>query len=482
MEFASIGTFTVSFITCAIIMLVIVSDGIQLSTIMEDQVGSSNSAETGNTSGSYSRSTASIESDDIDESYQRNDDEFSSNSSSASSGDDTSVDEVTENDDLTEDRTIPRLQTDSSEGLSVKEPMEKLVEIATTEWDKALMQGKASTGKASDFFSMKPHQRMSPSKDGTASGAPLHQLKTPQSINSEASKEKSTKLSIDVTSSPSEDDKDQIQHVPPPPPPHQPSSPSKELPPEKSNRQSLSDSYSIGKGSVVVRVQQSENDSINDAHSTSVVSASATHVAPPVEPDLSAGILPDVLMNMRQKIESLGMFDSDMMRLTAGMQNNDDDDDPLTVESRESLKRSSQQSISAAVLVSLAHKRYERRRLAAMEIEKVVRSLVALHHQQQASKTGKAPQKNELERVYAILLLLSDDFCRSTNEDARKGGTVALAACAIGLKRADDNNPTVMECRDLILASVVHACQDHSQRVRYYATESLFNVVKGACE
>jgi hypothetical protein len=35
-----------------------------------------------------------------------------------------------------------------------------------------------------------------------------------------------------------------------------------------------------------------------------------------------------------------------------------------------------------------------------------------------------------------------------------------------------------MECRDLILASVVHACQDHSQRVRYYATESLFNVVK----
>ena len=28
------------------------------------------------------------------------------------------------------------------------------------------------------------------------------------------------------------------------------------------------------------------------------------------------------------------------------------------------------------------------------------------------------------------------------------------------------------------MASVVHACQDHSQRVRYYATESLFNVIK----
>lgn len=78
----------------------------------------------------------------------------------------------------------------------------------------------------------------------------------------------------------------------------------------------------------------------------------------------------------------------------------------------------------------------------------------------------------------AILLLLSDDYVRSTSEDARKGGVVALAACEIGLKKADENNPSVMACKDLILASVVHACQDPNQRVRYYATESLFNVVK----
>jgi hypothetical protein len=180
------------------------------------------------------------------------------------------------------------------------------------------------------------------------------------------------------------------------------------------------------------------------------------------EDPLSSGVLPDVLMTMRQKIESLTLFDSDMMRLANG------GGDPLTndamdQETRESLKRSSQQSISAAVLVSLAHKRYERRRLAAMEIEKVVRSLV---------------QQDELERVRAILLLLSDDYVRSTSEDARKGGVVALAASAIGLKKAPDTNSIAHECRDLILASVVHACQDHSQRVRYYATESLFNVIK----
>ena len=131
-------------------------------------------------------------------------------------------------------------------------------------------------------------------------------------------------------------------------------------------------------------------------------------------------------------------------------------------EERESMRRAFQQCISAAVLVSLAHKRYERRRLAAMEIEKVVRSLVS---------------QDDFSRVRAILLLLSDDYVRSTNEDARKGGVVALAACAIGLKKASVGRE-VLECRDLILASVVHACQDHSQRVRYYATESLFNVTK----
>jgi hypothetical protein len=176
--------------------------------------------------------------------------------------------------------------------------------------------------------------------------------------------------------------------------------------------------------------------------------------------DLSAGVLPDVLMNMRQRIESLSLFDSDMMRLAQG---DLQDDDMILQETRETLKRSSQQSISPAVLVSLAHKRYERRRLAAMEIEKVIRGLA---HQ------------GELERVRAILLLLSDDYVRSTSEDARKGGVVGLAACAIGLKKASDEDPEVMECRDLILASVVHACQDNQQRVRYYATESLFNVVK----
>jgi len=81
-------------------------------------------------------------------------------------------------------------------------------------------------------------------------------------------------------------------------------------------------------------------------------------------------------------------------------------------EERDAMRRTFQQCISAAVLVSLAHKRYERRRLAAMEIEKVIRTLAA---------------QDEFDSVRAILLLLSDDYVRSTNEDARKRRAVGNA-------------------------------------------------------
>lgn len=234
------------------------------------------------------------------------------------------------------------------------------------------------------------------------------------------------------------------QRYPPPPPP-----PAKK---SSSNASKLKEQQPQSSEESTSSQQQQQQ------HATT---SSATYYAAADHQDddpLESGVLPDVLMTMRQKIESLTLFDSDMMKLAA-----DGAGDAEDLQTRESLKRSSQQSISAAVLVSLAHKRYERRRLAAMEIEKVVRSLA---------------QQHELERVRAILLLLSDDYVRSTSEDARKGGVVALAASAIGLKKAPSNLSLAKECRDLILASVVHACQDHSQRVRYYATESLFNVVK----
>jgi len=258
-------------------------------------------------------------------------------------------------------------------------------------------------------------------------------------------------------------------------------------------QQSNNNSSSTSKGSSSNNVRVKDRISLH-ANSSSANNDNRNNS----QTSVASNALPDVLSSMRQKIESFNIFDDSSSNTTNNKfssisgpppslssstpNRNKIIDTPITggsnntstasstlqkyynsEEEREAMRRTFQQSISAAVLVSLAHKRYERRRLAAMEIEKVVRSLVL---------------QDDYNKVRAILLLLSDDYVRSTNEDARKGGAVALAACAIGLKKANEKRRDVIECRDLILASVVHACQDHSQRVRYYATESLFNVTK----
>ena len=124
---------------------------------------------------------------------------------------------------------------------------------------------------------------------------------------------------------------------------------------------------------------------------------------------------------------------------------------------REYLRRPLPPSINPSNLTNLAHKKWDRRRLAAMEIEKTVRNLVL---------------RRDLEMVRKILMLLSDEYVMSTNEDARKGGVMGLATCAIGLRKVkvmivDEEEEKdglaeremVEECKDLILASVVHACQ-----------------------
>jgi len=266
---------------------------------------------------------------------------------------------------------------------------------------------------------------------------------------------------------------------------------------ESRQQQTTNNSSSSSKGS-------SSNVRVKDRislHTNSNSSSANNNSRNNSQSSAASNALPDVLSSMRQKIESFNIFDDSSNNTNnnkssssisgpppslssstitnrnkiidtpiTGSSNNNTSTASSTLqkyynseEEREAMRRTFQQSISAAVLVSLAHKRYERRRLAAMEIEKVVRSLVI---------------QDDYNKVRAILLLLSDDYVRSTNEDARKGGAVALAACAIGLKKANEKRRDVIECRDLILASVVHACQDHSQRVRYYATESLFNVTK----
>ena len=330
-----------------------------------------------------------------------------------------------------------------------------------SEWDKALKTGKPSTGHVTDLS----FSRATPAR-ATKKTAALHAESVHTPLRSPPALRKKSTL-------PEEDAMASLSSFQPPS-----LLPDSSVSARSNQSQSIASTFATGRSSMHVSITATtvsgavhsgklphHHHQRQPSTSSTILSGTAASSVRPLDNDsdhLSAGVLPDVLMTMRQKIESMTLFDSDIMKLAA--EQVDDGDDPEVQETRESLKRSSQQSISAAVLVSLAHKRYERRRLAAMEIEKVVRSLVQ----------QKRPE--HMERVRAILLLLSDDYVRSTSEDARKGGVVALAACAIGLKKAPDEEAA--ECRDLILASVVHACQDHSVRVRYYATESLFNVVK----
>jgi hypothetical protein len=318
-----------------------------------------------------------------------------------------------------------------------------------SEWDKALRKGKPSKGNASNFFTAPIHSMDVDSPPEFFSAA--HDEAVKEAASGVYDEEEDSVYDPD-----SVDPNGQRQQQQPPrsemntfPPPR--GSVTLLPPPPPSPLQIVSSNISMLSGN--------KPSTISLLQSTGPRNSTVSRQLEIDNSNLESGVLPDVLMSMRQKIESLTMFDSDMLRLARDQV----DDDPTMHDNRESLKRSSQQSISAAVLVGLAHKRYERRRLAALEIEKTIRQLV---------------YQKEIERVRAILLLLSDDYVRSTNEDARKGGVVALAACAIGLKKAELQDSAAEECRDLILASVVHACQDHSQRVRYYATESLYNTVK----
>lgn len=360
---------------------------------------------------------------------RNNDDAFSS-----SSDDDDKLRGNKEDDDddgTSSSNEPPQMPLDDSLG-------ESQTNERQSEWDKAMRKGKSSTGHASKFFS---EQR---GDDEYLTQADSNVMQEASSAAAESFDAQETKTTAPLDTKP---------------------------PPSLQGPKSAPSSGSVASsraGSLETDPSRRGYTPANSVASSSTVvpnkpgspsPASFAVMRPHPQDNVSAGVLPDVLIAMRQRLESMTLFDSDMMRLAATS-----DDDPMLQESIESLKRSFHQSISAAVLVSLSHKRYERRRLAAMEIEKVVRSLL---HQ------------GEVERVRAILLLLSDDYVRSTSEDARKGGVVALAACAVGMKKAvEKENPILQECRDLILASVVHACQDHNQRVRYYATESLFNVVK----
>ncbi|KAK4264056.1 hypothetical protein QN277_029396 [Acacia crassicarpa] len=113
--------------------------------------------------------------------------------------------------------------------------------------------------------------------------------------------------------------------------------------------------------------------------------------------------------------------------------------------------------IPAAVLRNLADKLYEKRKNAALEVEGIVKQLVA---------------NSELDKITALINMLTTEYTCSVQANHRKGGLIGLAAVTVGL------STEASRYLEQIVPPVLGAFADSDSRVRYYACEALYNIAK----
>ncbi|XP_049544811.1 protein VAC14 homolog isoform X2 [Anopheles darlingi] len=113
--------------------------------------------------------------------------------------------------------------------------------------------------------------------------------------------------------------------------------------------------------------------------------------------------------------------------------------------------------ISEACVKALSDKTYDKRKMAALEIEKMVTDFNA---------------KKNMTQVKRIIDVLSKDFVRSNDLNKKKGGLIALAATSIALGKETER------FIEDIVNPILNCLIDSDMRVRYFASESLYNVVK----
>ncbi|CAI4225297.1 unnamed protein product [Auanema sp. JU1783] len=112
--------------------------------------------------------------------------------------------------------------------------------------------------------------------------------------------------------------------------------------------------------------------------------------------------------------------------------------------------------LTPAVVRILTDKLYEKRKSAALDIEKQVRDLYA---------------SNQLSQLDKLLTVLRE-LAMGSSSHTRQGGLIGLAAAAIALgKNAGPFTTNLIE-------PVLACFNDPDLRVRYYACESLYNIVK----
>ncbi|KAK2496942.1 hypothetical protein MC885_002907 [Smutsia gigantea] len=147
------------------------------------------------------------------------------------------------------------------------------------------------------------------------------------------------------------------------------------------------------------------------------------------------------------------------------------------------------------IVRALNDKLYEKRKVAALEIEK------ELHKGKECilsagSGTGKSVlpscsgiiydlkqgdrlvrefvAQNNTVQIKHVIQTLSQEFALSQHPHSRKGGLIGLAACSIALGK--DSGLYLKE----LIEPVLTCFSDADSRLRYYACEALYNIVKVA--
>ncbi|CAG8509633.1 8456_t:CDS:10 [Diversispora eburnea] len=113
--------------------------------------------------------------------------------------------------------------------------------------------------------------------------------------------------------------------------------------------------------------------------------------------------------------------------------------------------------LNAQIIRGLNDKVYEKRKTAALEVERLIREYSA---------------SKDTEKIRAIIDKLANDFAYSVNANSRNGGLIGLAAASIAL------GPNVAAYLDDIVIPVLSCFSDQDSRVRYYACESMYNISK----
>uniref|UniRef100_A0ACB8EAS4 PtdIns(3,5)P(2) sythesis regulation factor n=1 Tax=Sphaerodactylus townsendi TaxID=933632 RepID=A0ACB8EAS4_9SAUR len=115
--------------------------------------------------------------------------------------------------------------------------------------------------------------------------------------------------------------------------------------------------------------------------------------------------------------------------------------------------------LTPGIVRALNDKLYEKRKVAALEIEKLVREFVS---------------QNSTAQIKHVIQILSQEFALSQHPHSRKGGLIGLAACSIALGK--DSGLYLKE----LIEPVLTCFNDSDSRLRYYACEALYNIVKVA--